>query len=553
MSDDLTAQFCAFTGLEDATQAAMFLEMAGGNLEMAVGLFFEQGAGGGDAMMDTTTSTNAAATSSSSSTLPDWFSIVWPSSVKSIADIPEAWKIQTLQFEKAADTDMIVALPQPRNGPCGVIAVIQAACLTEICLERRRNAASSSTPVAITDDILTTVLTKILWQARADDENHAPAVLVTGVQTKDDGSLDCSTSSLSDQVSLKAAMKEKIGTFKEAGGLALLLYSLVQTRTVAQLRKDFGDFPLVTDPLALCASSLLTLCLRGHPDGNVGAYRAVVDTGDTQSGTDSTWPLGFGLLSMDELETKIPIHNELKSPSVPVWVLHGGDHFTVAWTADLQFPNMTNNKEGSVEFTLYHWNGLPPHGPRLATLQMTVKSEAPAVPKTRPSPKHYKPLVGEIESLVQADLVMKRGRPHDWTEYRYEVQLASESTREEGVIYDARPADAVLPSTFDVTAYPPVGDRKTWRCAGCYSTRFSTMQFGMNDWTPAEENDPICLVCARPRSKAGWTVWMAYNQLPASWQRSADKQFAPKIVTVLRTKWPGAKIVVPDPTAWPST
>ena len=51
MSDDgLSAQFCAFTGLEDVEQAKTWLEMAGGNVEMAVGLFFESGGamGGGD-------------------------------------------------------------------------------------------------------------------------------------------------------------------------------------------------------------------------------------------------------------------------------------------------------------------------------------------------------------------------------------------------------------------------------------------------------------------------------------------------------------------------
>jgi hypothetical protein len=48
--DELVSQFIAFTGSSDTERASMYLEMSGGNLETAVGLFMEhQGAGGGGA------------------------------------------------------------------------------------------------------------------------------------------------------------------------------------------------------------------------------------------------------------------------------------------------------------------------------------------------------------------------------------------------------------------------------------------------------------------------------------------------------------------------
>ena len=48
--DELVSQFIAFTGSSDAERANMYLEMSGGNLETAVGLFMEhQGGGGGGA------------------------------------------------------------------------------------------------------------------------------------------------------------------------------------------------------------------------------------------------------------------------------------------------------------------------------------------------------------------------------------------------------------------------------------------------------------------------------------------------------------------------
>jgi UBX domain-containing protein 7 len=46
-NDELVSQFLAFTGSADTDQAASYLEMSGGNLETAVGLYMEHQAGGG--------------------------------------------------------------------------------------------------------------------------------------------------------------------------------------------------------------------------------------------------------------------------------------------------------------------------------------------------------------------------------------------------------------------------------------------------------------------------------------------------------------------------
>mmetsp|Transcript_13697 Transcript_13697/g.31947 ORF Transcript_13697/g.31947 Transcript_13697/m.31947 type:complete len:170 (-) Transcript_13697:228-737(-) len=48
-NDELVSQFLAFTGSSDTQRAAMYLEMSGGHLETAVGLFLEHGSSGGAA------------------------------------------------------------------------------------------------------------------------------------------------------------------------------------------------------------------------------------------------------------------------------------------------------------------------------------------------------------------------------------------------------------------------------------------------------------------------------------------------------------------------
>lgn len=48
-NDDIVSQFMAFSGCADASQAASYLEMSGGNLETAVGLYMEHQGGGAGA------------------------------------------------------------------------------------------------------------------------------------------------------------------------------------------------------------------------------------------------------------------------------------------------------------------------------------------------------------------------------------------------------------------------------------------------------------------------------------------------------------------------
>ena len=45
-----------------------------------------------------------------------------------------------------------------------------------------------------------------------------------------------------------------------------------------------------------------------------------------------TSALGIGMLSNQVIESKIPINQGLLTPEKPVWILHGGDHFTVAFS-----------------------------------------------------------------------------------------------------------------------------------------------------------------------------------------------------------------------------
>ena len=97
-------------------------------------------------------------------------------------------------------------------------------------------------------------------------------------------------------------------------------------------------------------------------------------------------------------------------------------------------------------FELTHWNGLPPAGPRIATMTVSTPngSVGPA-PEAREEP-YVKPVAGEIDSIVQADPEDKKGKPKQFREWKYECVLAID---EKDVHGKERPADAPAPEIFE--------------------------------------------------------------------------------------------------------
>ena len=114
-----------------------------------------------------------------------------------------------------------------------------------------------------------------------------------------------------------------------------------------------------------------------------------------------------------------------------------------------------------------------------------------------------------------------------------------------------RPADVPPEPLFALGSpdAPRPAPGTAWRCRACYATRFATMCFGMNDGSDAEaaagsapSASPACGGCGTALDDAGWTFWLAHDALPPKQRRLVARRFAPKIVTVLRTKWPDAEL-----------
>jgi hypothetical protein len=506
---EASATLAELTGLE-LEQAATYLEAAGGSVELALELVFGAGtsaAGGASA--------DAGARAGVGALWPDWFEgiVVEPG-----CRVSAAWSEQGIEFS-ARDGERF-GLVQHKNGPCGVLAVLNAVLVSSrlggvdgagggLELERpfhRRELAQSVGAIL----------------ARVARETEGPV----RVCRRRASALETAEVSVGDVCAALEAPGSALDDMVAPGGLLLLVCSAVATRGAARVRADVsrggGELPLIVGPHQLCTSELVMLLLFGAAEGSVGAFSVM---GGKASAADAVG--GVGLLSVFEHESGIPVRDALKSPSRPVWVLHSGDHFTLMLSTEGLAAGPTRSLAPPQRVVLY--NGLPPGGPRatrLLVLGREVAADAPAEPRAA----YHKPAVGEVEDVVQARPSDRVARPHSHETWAFEVVLATEDPSVQG---PARPESLPPPVVFAQGA-PPAGE---WRCASCYRSRFQTMCFGQN-----AAGAPACGHCGKAQAEAGWSLWLAFRDLPKEWQARMTRRHAPKVLAVLQTKWPGCAL-----------
>jgi len=323
-----------------------------------------------------------------------------------------------------------------------------------------------------------------------------------------------------------------VGSYMGPGGLIDIMYSAFFTRGPEQVKKDaLGsgcELPLISCAFEswLGNTELISLLLRGKADGNVGAFNAM--------GGQNAWgkSLGIGMLSKIETEVNIPLCDALKNPEYPIWILHGGDHFTTAWSGKMP------PREKGASFELWHWNGLPPGGPRLANLRIIAEGGTSDKAPEKHKPTYYKPIPGQLEEVVQADPGDRKERPDQYRTWTYECVIAFDDPKVEGA---PRPDDLPPPKLFNQKDPKYQRDGPQWRCTRCFATRFKTMNFGVVKGSPDK-----CTSCGRSKEEAGWSLWIPFDDLPDGRKRQVMGRHAKKIETVLWTKWPAAKVTTSD-------
>lgn len=327
--------------------------------------------------------------------------------------LPAAWSEQRLDV-----TTPEGGIIQQKNGPCGVLAVLQA----EIWSQHDVNLSL--------EDKLTRAVADVLGRIASHNGR------------KDVSFPDGSTKPI-DEAALS------IRTARELVEVAA---------TTAGPHTLRAGQSLVEGPHWLCSADLLSLLIRGIVgNGNFGAWDSTTKEKIPFFSSDRP---KFGLLSVSEVEEGIKVADDLKFPPARIWVTHTGDHFTT----------MRLLKESPEEVLLEVFNGLPPAGPSSSFWLLTGDCglAEPASPKFVETFKKKRP--GQADDIVQA----RKGVSTDYKQWTFEVVPAVEDLTVEGPL-DDDPDEPIY-------AFDSATDESTpWRCGSCYYTRFKTMCFGQNE------------------------------------------------------------------------
>mmetsp|Transcript_39799 Transcript_39799/g.96042 ORF Transcript_39799/g.96042 Transcript_39799/m.96042 type:complete len:484 (+) Transcript_39799:45-1496(+) len=469
-------------GLE---QARLLAEAAGGDVGLAVELGmgmlgggddsdFGGGAGGGfgDGNNGSTMNTGSASTGTAG---------IWPDST-----LPDSWKNQRLD-DFVDGTDRI---RQPLNGPCGVLAVVQA----QLWL-LASDGSKASKPI---NDRLTAATSSILNRISRQSGKST-------LKLKGDNDM---------------SIAQAAGEVRTAVKLVEAAVELADSVTTGQASS------LVEGPHWLCSSDLMCLLLRGQVgDGNFGAWNSITQQKQSFYPSDfSPEDCQIGILSIMEKEQGVPVADDLKLGK-SIWIAHTGDHFmTMKQCSDI---------------TLECWNGLPPEGPamKLFTLSGDLKMADPAPPKQVDSFRKKRP--GQPDDIVQA----KKTDSKDYKDWMFEVVPAVDDPTVHGPMDDdtnepvwsfSSPTDG---SSTGTNFPPPLAAGAAWRCASCYATRFQTMNFGLNDAGTTQ-----CSACLKSQAESMHSVWLSFNDLSPRMKRRARQMYAPKLELVIATLYPKAEI-----------
>lgn len=454
----MTDEFMALTGL-DAEQAQFYMEMVGFDTEMALQLYF---ASSEETSVNIVSLPAESVVETDTWTNDDLKDIVFPRG----GAVHEAWLVQGLAprgrfdgFVSSNGWDQL-GIDQPQNGPCGVVAVYMGGIITALY------EVGKLRPGVLADDTdLTRALGNILMKSKRDTDYQ--------ICTWASGSVGgpVVTATVSTEEGLLTVLSSCLDQYLSPGGAILLCYSAVATYGAHKFQGLKDIVPLVsnyeTQPFQLCTSALMNLLLSGEPNESLDAYDRL--TGEKKEWTARS-PL-MGLLSGSESELKMRVHDAYKFPKYEIYVLHGRDHFTLCFEVPGSRHTVSiADQEEAIEFSIVHWNGLPPAGPMCTTVNIIAREASVWAPATAALGvgKDYKPLVGSIDSIVQADPSDKRTRPGDWKKWRYEVALAVDDPTD---VTEERPAHLPMPAIFSLND-ADMSDGQPWRCRSCYQVRY---------------------------------------------------------------------------------
>ncbi|KAJ9600934.1 hypothetical protein L9F63_000881 [Diploptera punctata] len=259
--------------------------------------------------------------------------LLWGPYVKE--DVFRRWA-QGFYFSKDEPT----ALVQSEGGPCAVLAPVQAFILKSLLSESIGNNwrevdadKCNELLVQAVCDILTQSSRPQCVVANGEEplENSSAELIETSAKRQklehEHFHAQLRLLSLERVQDVEAFYFERIETLRETFGVLLLLYSVISTKGVEQIRSEMNDpaEPLIDGTYGYGSQSLINLMLTGRAVGHVWDHDQDVG-GLKLRGIDRQSEVGF--LALLEHLRYCEVGSFLKNPKHPVWVMGSETHLT---------------------------------------------------------------------------------------------------------------------------------------------------------------------------------------------------------------------------------
>lgn len=237
------------------------------------------------------------------------------------------------------------------------------------------------------------------------------------------------------------------------------------------------------------------------------------------------------------LTSEAPVGPHLQNPGLPIWIVHGGAHYTTLFCMDGAFSRTEDERMIAIDRTpnpvnFWHFNGLPPGGPRMSTFVCTWDP-----------PIHHDAMFesagGESEKPLDVERLIARRQAIDGV---WEYEVVAEATVPVPTLLDpATPRSTHLSADFyEADIYTPPRNDANWRCLACTTAP-------MQVWSAINPaTSPTCKECNRPLTEVGRCLWLRYARLPFGKQRQVDRDYAPAILQVIQTKYAGVYLEFED-------
>lgn len=236
-------------------------------------------------------------------------------------------------------------LHQVEGGPCGVLAVLQALVIKNLCAQGLSSAALLAATEAQRQEALVAAVAEVLFTNIGDGKKAiliAPAAGLEGRPVGAQQLRDSKPTTFSSLEQMKLALGKrpwKDGLFQPSGvGLASLLFSVVLTRGTMAIRKNDADdekAAVMIGGHGYCTQELVNLMIFGRAYSNVFDGSKRIGSGKdfcVLQGAPRRASVGF--MSLFEAYKCLEVGQRMKAPTSPVWIVCAESHYTVLFSAD---------------------------------------------------------------------------------------------------------------------------------------------------------------------------------------------------------------------------